>query len=150
MRASSATVCCTPAIHLTLVPSSRFRLWDGSFLGTSGQNVDDIFKYLESDSRLTMACASLEWSHMAPTAPDTLFCYPFQDRDPFILTRTPEVYFVGNQPVYESRVVESERDEGEGAEKVRCRVVLVPRFAQTGEVVLLNCRTLETKVVRFE
>ena len=114
--------------------------------------MDDIFKYLESDSRLTMACASLEWSHMAPTAPDTLFCYPFQDRDPFILTRTPEVYFVGNQPVYESRVVESERDNGEGAgaSKVRCRVVLVPRFAQTGEVVLLNCRTLETKVVRFE
>lgn len=46
-----------------------------SFLGTSGQNIDDIFKYLDSHDRISMSCSTLEWSHMAPTAPDTLCEY---------------------------------------------------------------------------
>ena len=32
---------------------------------------------------------SLRWRHMAPTAPDTLACYPFYIEDPFILSETP-------------------------------------------------------------
>ena len=81
-------------IHFALLPqSARFSslhrktnpAWIGAlgkkFLGTSGQNIDDIFKYLESEDRLGMACSTLEWSHMAPTAPDTLCEY----------TRCPEV-----------------------------------------------------------
>lgn len=43
-----------------------------SFLGTGGQTIDDIFKYLPSNSRLAMARRTLEWRHIAPTAPDTL------------------------------------------------------------------------------
>jgi DNA polymerase delta subunit 2 len=45
---------------------------DSSFLGTGGQTVDDIFKYIPGDSRLAMAQRTLEWRHLAPTAPDTL------------------------------------------------------------------------------
>lgn len=45
---------------------------ESRFLGTSGQNLDDIYKYLESDDRLEMAMSMLRWSHIAPTAPDTL------------------------------------------------------------------------------
>ena len=69
-------------------------------LGTSGQNIDDIFKYMEEgyDSRLTMATQTLQWAHIAPTAPDTLWCFPFTDRDPFLISDRPDVYFVGNQP----------------------------------------------------
>ena len=52
-----------------------------------------------------MAEHCLRWRHLAPTAPDTLTCYPFHDRDPFILTATPHVFFVGNQPAFEARVV---------------------------------------------
>ena len=40
---------------------------------------------------------SLQWRHLAPTAPDTLPCYPFCDTDPFVLGECPHVYFVGNQ-----------------------------------------------------
>lgn len=116
-----------------------------SFLGTSGQNIDDIFKYLDTHDRLSMACSTLEWSHIAPTAPDTLFCYPFHDRDPFILTRTPDVYFVGSQPGFETRLVQSEKENG-----VRSRVILVPTFAKTGQIVLLNLRTLQCSVVHFQ
>ncbi len=40
---------------------------------------------------------TLQWRHLAPTAPDTLPCYPFCDTDPFVLDACPHVYFVGNQ-----------------------------------------------------
>jgi len=140
-----------------------------SFLGTSGQTIDDIFKYLESENRMEIVQQTLEWSHLAPTCPDTLClslycslvststelihgsgvetgCYPFTDRDPFILNETPHVYFIGNQPKFESRLVTDE--EGEGSKK--CRIVLVPKFCETGQVVLVHSKSLETKVVGFE
>lgn len=51
--------------------------WDGEVegwkvLGTGGQNVDDVFKYVESDDRLGMMEAMCRWRCCAPTAPDTL------------------------------------------------------------------------------
>jgi DNA polymerase delta subunit 2 len=56
--------------------------WDGEVegwkvLGTGGQNLDDIFKYVESNDRLGMMEAMCRWRCVAPTAPDTLckFCY---------------------------------------------------------------------------
>jgi DNA polymerase delta subunit 2 len=44
-------------------------------LGTGGQNVDDVFKYVESNDRLGMLAAMCRWRCSAPTAPDTL-CKP--------------------------------------------------------------------------
>jgi hypothetical protein len=32
-------------------------------------------------------------------------CYPFQDRDPFMLDETPHIFFAGNQPEYASDLV---------------------------------------------
>lgn len=106
-----------------------------------------------------MAERTLEWSHIAPTCPDTLCtfarvascfcrspsfshpgCYPFSDRDPFILQQTPHVYFVGNQPKFETRLIEGEDGQ-------RTRIILVPKFSRTGEVVLVNSATLECRVV---
>lgn len=94
----------------------------------SGQTLNDIYKYIDGDSRIQMARATLDWSHIAPTAPDTLCkkdaaylqmltefptlhvlplgCYPLQGKDPFILTETPHVYFIGNQPRFETRLVQ--------------------------------------------
>jgi len=46
------------------------------FLGTSGQTIDDIFKYLESEDRMEIVQQTLEWSHLAPTCPDTLCSMP--------------------------------------------------------------------------
>ncbi|KAF3903392.1 hypothetical protein ABW20_dc0109267 [Dactylellina cionopaga] len=75
-----------------------------SFLGTSGQTIDDIFKYIDGDDRLEMMEKTLRWRHVAPTAPDTLWCYPFQDVDKFIIESCPHVYFVGNQPEFGTRL----------------------------------------------
>lgn len=56
--------------------------WQGEvdgwrFLGTSGQNVDDVFKYVASDDRLGMMELMCRWRLVAPTAPDTLCRFPF-------------------------------------------------------------------------
>lgn len=47
-----------------------------SVLVSSGQPIDDIFKYVESEDRLAMARDTLQWRHLAPTCPDTLCAYP--------------------------------------------------------------------------
>ncbi|KAI9495528.1 DNA polymerase alpha/epsilon subunit B-domain-containing protein [Zychaea mexicana] len=109
---------------------------DVTFLGTSGQNVDDIFKYADSDDPIVMAERCLFWRHIAPSAPDTLWCYPFQDNDPFILDNSPHVYFIGNQRQFEQSTIE-------GPEGQKVRVVLVPAFSETGSIVLVNLGTLE-------
>lgn len=35
----------------------------------------------------------------------TAGCYPFTDRDPFLIESCPHVYFVGNQDKYETRLM---------------------------------------------
>lgn len=64
-----------------------------------------------------------------------------------MIEQTPDLYIIGNQPRFQTRSVVAEPDEGE-AEK-RCRVVLVPAFAETGILVLINLRTLVVKTVQF-
>ncbi|CEP14882.1 hypothetical protein [Parasitella parasitica] len=115
---------------------------DVTFLGTSGQNIDDIYKYVDSVDRIKMAELCMFWRHMAPSAPDTLWSYPFNDRDPFIIEKTPHVYFIGNQPQFEDSLL-----LGPNGQKVR--VILVPSFAETGIMVLVNLGTLECSVIHI-
>ncbi|WWC85235.1 uncharacterized protein L201_000096 [Kwoniella dendrophila CBS 6074] len=113
-----------------------------SFLNTGGQTLDDIFKYLPTDSRLAMARRTLEWRHIAPTAPDTLWIYPFPDADPFIIKHRPDFYVIGNQPEFETALV--------GDPESPTRIVLLPSFAQTGVLALVCLETLECKTINFE
>jgi len=83
---------------------------------------------------------------MAPTAPDTLWCHPFFEKEPFVIVETPALYIIGNQPRFQTKVVTGESDE---SKEKRCRIVLVPGFAETGILVLVNLRTLGVKCVRF-
>ncbi|NXX21062.1 DPOD2 polymerase, partial [Podargus strigoides] len=112
------------------------------FLGTSGQNVSDIFKYSSMDDYLEI----LEWTllagHISPTAPDTLGCYPFYKSDPFILTDCPHVYFCGNAPRFQSKVLEGE--EGQ-----RVLLVAVPTFSTTQTACLVNLRDLSCQPISF-
>ena len=41
-------------------------------LGTAGQNVYDIYKVSSFEDRLEILEHTMNWSHIAPTAPDTL------------------------------------------------------------------------------
>ncbi|EDO29368.1 predicted protein [Nematostella vectensis] len=74
-------------------------------LGTSGQNVSDISKVTTFDNSMDILEQNMVCSHLAPTAPDTLDCYPYADQDPFILEKCPHVYFASNQPSYQSKVL---------------------------------------------
>ncbi|KOS18486.1 DNA polymerase delta small subunit [Escovopsis weberi] len=112
-------------------------------LGTGGQNVDDVFKYVDSDDRLGMMEAMCRWRCTAPTAPDTLWSYPFQEDDPFVMQSCPHVYFVGCQPEFATRVVD-------GPDGQRVRLIAVPEFARTKELVLLDTETLEVSRVKIE
>ncbi len=51
--------------------------WEGEIEGwralvTSGQNVDDVYKYVDGESRIAMMENLMRWRCVAPTAPDTL------------------------------------------------------------------------------
>ena len=122
---------------------AEFDLQGWRFLATGGQTVNDIYKYVHTEDRLEMMEAMLRWRLTAPTAPDTLWCYPFQDGDAFVLKECPYVYIAGNQPSFETAVI-----EGPNGQEVR--LIAVPKFKETGEVVVLDTHSLEAEVVRFE
>ncbi|WQF79544.1 Putative DNA polymerase alpha/delta/epsilon, subunit B, DNA polymerase delta/II small subunit family [Colletotrichum destructivum] len=111
-------------------------------LGTGGQNVDDVFKYVDSDDRLGMMEAMCRWRCSAPTAPDTLWAYPFQDDDPFVMKAAPHLYFVGCQPEFSTKVI-----QGDNGQQVR--LITVPSFAETKELVLVDTETLEVSKVKI-
>jgi DNA polymerase delta subunit 2 len=114
-----------------------------SFLGTSGQPIDNIYRYTKPTSRLRCLEDTLRWRHLAPTAPDTLGCYPFEDQDPFVIHSCPHVYFAGNQPEFDTSLI-----EGEGGQLTR--LILVPSFAETKTIVLLNLDTLDCHPIKFQ
>jgi len=110
----------------------------------------------------------LKWRHMAPTAPDTLPCYPFCDIDPFVLRECPHVFFCANQVIaaptptmlsplplsYLSSIYGVMQDDfgtctmtGEDGQEVR--IVLIPCFEKTKKAVLINLRTLEATTLHF-
>ncbi|KAF5387060.1 hypothetical protein D9615_001797 [Tricholomella constricta] len=122
-----------------------------TLLVNSGQPLNDMFKYLPSppNTRLSILESTLKWRHIAPTAPDTLWCHPYFGGDPFIITETPDLYIVGNQKRFATKILVNEDDEEEDGSKARCRVVMVPEFARTGVLVLVNLRSLDVKTVTF-
>ncbi|OTA27183.1 hypothetical protein BTJ68_12839 [Hortaea werneckii EXF-2000] len=113
-------------------------------LGNGGQPLDDVYKYIPNcENRLDMMEAMLRWRLTAPTAPDTLWCYPFQDGDAFVMKECPHLFFVGNQPKFETTVIE-------GPVGQQVRLVAVPNFKDTGEVVLIDMETLVPEVIKFD
>lgn len=109
-------------------------------LGTSGQNVDSIYDGILSEDRLCIARNTLRWGHLAPTAPDTLWSFPFSKRDPLLLRNgLPHIYFIGNQPEFKT----TQYVNASGEPDSMTRVVLVPSFTETKSFVLISLRTLE-------
>eukprot|EP00300_Choanocystis_sp_HF-7_P015783 c19170_g1_i3.p1 GENE.c19170_g1_i3~~c19170_g1_i3.p1 ORF type:complete len:217 (+),score=56.51 c19170_g1_i3:1303-1953(+) len=131
------SLCCVPNPY-------DFSLGSVRFLGTSGQPVTDMMQYVNCDDPLEILAQCLLARHLAPTCPDTLACLPFESADPFLIgdAECPHVMFAGNQHAFSTRVVEG--DQGQ-----RVRLVCVPNFAETGQVVLVNLSTLDASVVSF-
>jgi DNA polymerase delta subunit 2 len=52
------------------------------------------------------------------------------------------LFIVGSQPKFDTAVIE-------GSEGETVRLIAVPKFAETGEIVLVDTESLETSVVRI-
>eukprot|EP00762_Andalucia_godoyi_P007595 ANDGO_00828.mRNA.1 DNA polymerase delta small subunit len=143
-----------PFVNSTLQPATnphRFRIADGvEVCGYSSQITDGLGKVIRAksgdstsgESVLDVLAASLSWRHLCPCAPDTLACYPFFDRDPFIVETTPHVLFAAGSSGFATRVL----SDG----PVQCRLIAVPSLGATGEAVLVNLKTLAAGVIRVE
>jgi DNA polymerase delta subunit 2 len=68
--------------------------------------------------------------------------YPFQDDDPFVIQTCPHIYFVGCQPEFGTKVI-----QGEDGQVVR--LIAVPSFAATGEIVLVDSETLDVSKIKI-
>jgi DNA polymerase delta subunit 2 len=123
----------------------RFQTHKINFIGHSGQPVSNIKKFSKYTSDLDILQRTLEWQHLAPTAPDTLACYPFYKRDPFVLDDKlcPHVLFSGNMESYGDRLI-----KGDNGQSVR--LITIPKFNETCSAVLLNLKTLESSEISFQ
>jgi DNA polymerase delta subunit 2 len=86
---------------------------------------------------------TLQWRHLAPTAPDTLSAFPFKTGDPFVLEQCPHIYFVGNQDNYESRLA-----KGQDGQIVR--LISIPEYSKSKTFVLVNLDTLNCHPITIE
>lgn len=74
-------------------------------LGSSGQPIRDIMRFSDVSTSLEAMENCLIWNHLAPTAPDTLGCFPYYDKDPFIMDDCPHAFFCGNQPEFATKII---------------------------------------------
>lgn len=137
-----------------------FNLNGWEMLTTSGQSIDDIVKYIIPygssqkpeatpedgdviEHRLDLMECTMKWQNIAPTAPDTLWSYPYSDNDPFILNKWPHLYVVGNQPDFGTRTMTL-------SDGTKIKMIALPEFNSTGKFVLLDLETLDIEVVSIE
>ena len=99
-------------------------------------------------SNVKTPCDALEmivrYCHLAPTAPDTLGCFPFMMRDPFVLTDCPDVIFSGDCEKFETRLIDSPQYENR-----KTRLVCVPNFSKTGVAALVNLKDFSCRPISF-
>ena len=60
-----------------------------------------------------------------------------------MIEECPHVFIVGNQPKFETEVI-----EGPAGQQVR--LLAMPRFSETGQLILLDSKTLEVEILRFD
>ncbi|KAF2794960.1 hypothetical protein K505DRAFT_303031 [Melanomma pulvis-pyrius CBS 109.77] len=119
--------------------------WEGDIegwrvLGTGGQTVADLLKYVDEVETLEVMEMMLRWRCIAPTAPDTLWCYPFQDEDPLVVQDCPHIYFAGNQAKFGSRIIQGPADQ-------QVLLIAVPKFSLTKTIVLVDLETMTVELV---
>jgi DNA polymerase delta subunit 2 len=89
---------------------------------------------------------TLTAGHVCPTGPDTVPTIPHPREDPMVLTVTPDVYFAGNCSKFATSLVAT----GVNDSSSKKRLVCLPKFAETGEAVLVNMETLGVELLCFE
>jgi DNA polymerase delta subunit 2 len=115
----------------------KFEMNEISFIGTSGQNIDNIRKYTTiSKNPIDILEKTIEWGHICPSAPDTVRTYPITGNDPLILREIPNVYFTGNQKTFETKLINYTEPP--------VRLISIPDFSISFSFVLIDMNTLES------
>ncbi|VDK59292.1 unnamed protein product [Anisakis simplex] len=108
-----------------------------NFLGSSGCPLSDLKRFTVNATSIDLLERTLLWQHLAPTVPDTVDGFPFEDRDPFIIKEAfPHVLFAANQATAECAV--REFDGGR-----RALLLSIPSFAKTKSALIVNLKNLE-------
>ena len=105
------------------------------FLGTSGENINCIMQYTSISEPLIAMEKTLEWGHLAPLAPDTFRIYPFTEKDPLLLEKIPDVYFISGKNEFKMKKVEFNYDEDS---KKSVTLMELPDFSSTFKGIVYN------------
>lgn len=109
-------------------------------LGCDGKNLVDLQR-LVYPTPTTMECMTktLTWSHLLPTGPAVTPMVPSNESDVFCMATLPNLYAASGD-VFDTTLFE---------DRVRC--VCVPKFSETGQVVLVSLSgAMECELVKFE
>ena len=120
----------------------KFKLGNTVFLGTSGQNILDLMEFTSIDAPLDALTLVAQARYLAPTAPDTLGCYPFTTKDPLVIEgEPPAVMFAGNQVRTSTSVV------ADGSVRLAC----IADFTLSPCVLLININDLnDIRMIEFK
>lgn len=127
--------------HLSTNPC-RLNVEGFDILGHSGTPLENIHQYSSLESNIGLLQKTLKWRHLAPTAPDTLSCYPLFNKDPFIVEESPHILFSGNHDQLEHRIF-NERNK-------KILLLTLPRFSITKTFVLVNLRNFEVRPITID
>jgi len=105
------------------------------FLGTSGENINCIMQYTSISEHLIAMEKTLEWGHLAPLAPDTFRIYPFTEKDPLLLEKIPDMYFISGKNEFKMKKVEFNYDEDS---KKSVTLMELPDFSSTFKGIVYN------------
>ena len=105
------------------------------FLGTSGENINCIMQYTSISEPLIAMEKTLEWGHLAPLAPDTFRIYPFTEKDPLLLEKIPDMYFISGKNEFQMKKVEFNYDEDS---KKSVTLMELPDFSSTFKGIVYN------------
>jgi len=121
---------------------NQFEIEGRLVIGSSGQTVQDVFRFTNLEDPIDIMDKILDWGHQIPSAPDTMPCYPFEGQDPFIIKEMPDIFFVSNQQSFQTSLKNSNGNT--------TRLICVPSFSLTQTCVLVNLNTLECHPVSFK
>lgn len=99
--------------------------------------MSDLKRFSKEASGEKLLSNMLEWQHIAPTVPDTVDGFPFDDRDPFIIDSFPHILFAGNQGEAAHQIIKTEQGQ-------KTLLLSVPSFTKTKSALLVNLRTFDT------
>ncbi|KAL7068282.1 DNA polymerase epsilon subunit B family protein [Cryptosporidium serpentis] len=144
-----------PQMHPSLFPNSKdydtfrpttnpysFSINNVRIIGVSGHSIDDVMAYSSYKEPIDALKYCVESRSLAPTAPDTLPCYPLFDDDVLSLDypddQFPHLVFAGNQSKFQSFRFSN---------GPLC--ITIPKFSEIATLVLVDINSLKTKTINF-